>query len=306
MVDDDTLETGAAADDGPSLSLKTALEGDPRLIPARPDLAALHLRGVVKADTYASGQPMRSAVAAAPVTDAPTDGAEMVTQLLFGEDFTAYEVDDGWAWGQCAHDGYVGYVPVTDLMPDPGEKPTHRVAALRALIYPEPALKSRPIGAVPFGARVIVRGAPEGGFAALDPGGYAPAPSLRPLAETEALWVATAERFVGAPYLWGGRSPEGFDCSGLIQIALSAAGKTCPRDSDQQLAAIGRETSPHSLKRGDLAFWKGHVGLMTSPVMMLHANAHHMEVVEEPFETARARIAKSEYGELQAVRRLTI
>lgn len=304
MADDET--TGRGGGNGKNGGGNGGPAGDPRLVPARPDLAALHLRDHVKAETYASGQPMRCAVAAAPLTAAPHDGAELLSQLLFGEDFTAYELEGDWAWGQCAHDGYVGYAPRDDLMHDPDVAPTHRVTALQALIYPEPDVKARHIGAVPFGARMVVAGEGEGGFAALDPGGFAPAIALKPIRSTEALWVATAERFVGAPYLWGGRSPMGVDCSGLVQAAMSAAGMSCPRDSDQQMAALGREIPPHGLKRGDLAFWKSHVGVMTSPVMMLHANAHHMQVVEEPFETARARIAKSEYGELLQVRRITV
>lgn len=301
MADDDKKDRGGAED-----GEEDGVKADPRVIPARPDLAALHLRDVVKATTYASGQPMRCAAPVAPITGAPDKDAETISQLIFGEDFTAYEIDRGWAWGQCAHDGYVGYVPQEDLMHDPGVAPTHRVSALQAMIYPEPRLKARPIGAVPFGARVVVRGEPDGAFAALDPGGFTPISALKPAATTEALWVATAERFIGAPYLWGGRSTGGLDCSGLIQAALTAAGASCPRDSDQQRQALGREISQHGLKRGDLAFWKDHVGVMTSPVTMLHANAHHMEVVDEPFETARARIAKTASGDLLAVKRITV
>ncbi|QIE56454.1 C40 family peptidase [Pikeienuella piscinae] len=282
-------------------------EGDPRITPVRPDLAPLHLRGVVEAGAYASDQPMRVSVAVAPLSAAPDADSEQVSQLLFGEDFTAYEVERGWAWGQSALDGYVGYVPEADLMNRPETEPTHRVATLQALIYPEPDMKSRPIGAVPFGARMTVRPREEtGGFAALDPGGYAALAALKPLDAHDALWVATAERFLGAPYLWGGRSAAGFDCSGLVQTALHAAGVDCPRDSDMQMAALGREVSAKTLKRGDLVFWRRHVGIMTSPSMLLHANAHHMAVVSEAFETARARIAKAEFGEIVGVRRLTI
>ncbi|MEM8751600.1 MAG: NlpC/P60 family protein [Pseudomonadota bacterium] len=277
---------------------------DPRVTPARGDIAALDLRGTVEADAYVSGEPMVAAVAAAPITAAPHGEAEMTSQLLFGEPFTAYEVEKGWAWGQCGLDGYVGYVPAHDLMSKPKRKPTHRVSALQAIIYPTPDLKARPIGAVPFGSWVIVK-AEEGAFAALDPGGFAPLASLKPTDEPELLWVAAAERLKGAPYLWGGRSSAGLDCSGLVQAALHAAGVECPRDSDQQMATLGRKVASKTLKRGDLVFWKGHVGIMTSSVMLLHANAHHMAVTEEPFETARARIAEVEFGEVLEARRLT-
>ena len=283
----------------------TQAGADPRITPARGDIAALHLKDVVEADAYVSGEEMRVAVPAAPLTGRPDGEAEMVSQLLFGEAFTVYEAEGGWAWGQSALDGYVGYLPAHDLVPASGSGPDHRVSALQAIIYPEPDMKTRPIGAVPFGSLVTAKGE-EGAFAALDPGGYTPMRALIETGAREALWVATAERFIGAPYLWGGRSPAGLDCSGLIQLALQAAGAACPRDSDQQMAALGRDVSPKKLARGDLVFWKGHVGVMTSPTRLLHANAHHMEVVEEAFESAATRIARNEFGDVLAVKRISI
>ena len=278
---------------------------DPRVTPARGDIAALHLQGAVEADDYVSGQLMSVAVPAAPMTGEPHGEAEMTTQLLFGETFTAYEVRNGWAWGQSALDNYVGYVPEADLVHAPAAEPTHKVRALQAIIYAEPDMKTRPIGAVPFGARVIVD-REEGAFAALNPGGFTPYAALTGADVKDPLWVSTAERFIGAPYLWGGRTPAGFDCSGLVQIAMQAAGMTCPRDSDQQMAAIGRDVAAKELRRGDLVFWKGHVGVMTSPSTLLHANAHHMEVASEPFETAKARIGAKEFGEVIAIKRVTV
>lgn len=273
---------------------------DPRVTPARPDLAAENLRGAVEAAAYAPGREMRVAIPVAPLTAAADAYGELTSQLLFGETFIAYEIDRGWAWGQAALDGYVGYTPEADLMPA-GEPATHRVRDLQALVYPEPEVKTRPIGALPFGARIGVT-SEEGAWAALDVGGWAPAVALTPAGASATDWVAEARRLIGAPYLWGGRSPAGVDCSGLIQIALQAAGRDCPRDSDQQMA-LGREAKG-APRRGDLVFWKGHVGAMTGPKTLLHANAHHMRVAEEPFETARARIAAGEYGEVVALRRL--
>lgn len=278
---------------------------DPRVTPTRGDIAALHLRGQIEADAYVSGQLMSVAVPAAPMTATPHGEAEMISQLLFGETFTAYEVKAGWAWGQSALDNYIGYVPEADLIHAPAGEPTHRVRAMQAIVYAEPDMKTRPIGAVPFGARVI-QDREEGAFAALDPGGFTPSAALTGANVKDPLWVATAERFRGAAYLWGGRSPAGLDCSGLIQIALQAAGMSCPRDSDQQMAALGRDVQGSDLKRGDLIFWKGHVGVMTSPTKLLHANAHHMEVAEEPFEAAKKRIGAQEFGEILAIKRITV
>lgn len=280
---------------------------DPRLIPARPDLAALHLKGEVEAQTYASGQPMRVTVALAPLSAHPDAEGEMASQLLFGEDFMAYEIEGGWVWGQSARDGYVGYTPEACLSPMPADTPapSHKVCAMQALVYPEPDMKVRPIGALPFGSRVSYTDYQDG-YAALDVGGWTPLIALLPAAEAKPMWVSTAERFKGVPYLWGGRSPAGIDCSGLIQAALHSAGYSCLRDSDQQMASVGREVAATGLKRGDIVFWKGHVGVMTSPTRLLHANAHHMEVAEEAFETARARISEKEFGDVLTVRRITV
>jgi cell wall-associated NlpC family hydrolase len=296
-----------ATDENETTPVETGPVFDPRTTPARPDLAALHLQGQIEAHTYASGQPMRATVALAPLSDTPDAEGEMASQLLFGEDFMAYEVEGGWVWGQSAFDGYVGYTPEACFSPMPADTPapSHKICAMQALVYPEPNLKARPIGALPFGARVSF-GEHQDGYVALDVGGWAPLVTLAPAGEPKRMWVSTAERFKGVPYLWGGRSPAGIDCSGLIQAALHSAGFDCPRDSDQQMASIGREVSPNGLKRGDIVFWKGHVGVMTSPTRLLHANAHHMEVAEEAFEAARTRIAEKEFGEVLMVRRITV
>ncbi len=276
---------------------------DPRVIPARPDLAALHLKDVVEADVYASPTPMRVSVPLAPMTATRDAEGEMISQLIFGESFTAYENENGWVWGQTALDGYVGFIPEACLMEAHGEA-THRITAVQALVYPDPDFRARPIGALPFGARVSTgeRSAP---FVELDVGGWVGETTVKPIADKAPMWVATAERFKGAPYLWGGRSAAGFDCSGLVQVALHSANVACPRDSDQQMAALGRDAPQASLRRGDLVFWKGHVGIMTSPEKILHANLHHMEVAEEPFATAVDRIGKKEFGDILGVKRIT-
>ena len=271
---------------------------DPRLTPARPDLAAAHLEGRVSAGRFVAAKPMTAATPTAPVTDRPDADAPMTTELLFGERFDAYETRPGWIWGQAA-DGYVGYVPDSCLAPE-GHPRRHRVRALAAHVYPEPDMKTRPIGVLPFGAR-LAADLGERGFWALAEGGYAAKAHLAPADSVEPDWIAVAERFLGVPYLWGGRSPGGIDCSGLVQIARQAAGAPCLRDSDMQQGAPGRDAA--RLRRGDLVFWRGHVGIMVSPTRLLHANAAHMAVVVEPLAEAEARIAAQGGGAPTARRR---
>ncbi len=268
---------------------------DPRLTPARPDLAAARLKGEVAAERYAEPVAMAVAVPLAPVTGRPDAAAPQTTQLLAGERFAAYELARDWAWGQAEADGYVGYVPAASLAPA-GTAPTHRVCQPMTHVYPEPLVRARPTGWLPYGARVVA-GATEKAFTALAGGGFVPARHLAPLGQRAADWVAEAERFLGAPYLWGGRSVRGVDCSGLVQLALNAAGLPCPRDSDMQAAALGR-TLPEGTppRRGDLVFWKGHVGILLDGTRMLHANGHAMAVSIEDLEAAKARILAAGEG----------
>jgi len=274
---------------------------DPRLTPARPDVAAAHLEGAVQAARYAEPRWRVVDAAAAPLSAAPDADAPLSTQLLLGERFAVYDSAGGWVWGQAARDGYVGYAPDACFAPET-KAPTHRVSALQALIYPEPSIKTRPIAAAPFGALLAAR--PEGeAFLALDLGGYACAQHLAPADSVETDWVATAARFLGAPYLWGGRTAGGIDCSVLVQIARQAAGHDCPRDSDMQAQAPGRDVAPGREKRGDLIFWNGHVAIMLSPTRLLHATAHAMAVVIEPLAQVAARIAAQGLGAPVARRR---
>jgi cell wall-associated NlpC family hydrolase len=274
---------------------------DPRLTPARPDLAAESLRGLVEAAAWAAPRPMVAAAPMVPVTGTPDGEAPMTTQLILGEGFTVYDLRDGWAWGQCDADGYVGYAPEAGLAPM-RDSPSHRVRALTAVIYARPDLRSRPVGAVPFAARVTAEPA-EQGFHALALGGFIPTPHLAPAGSVEADWVATAERFLGAPYLWGGRTAAGLDCSGLVQVARQASGLPCPRDSDMQ-AAEGADLPPDAeLRRGDLVFWRGHVGIMATPTHLLHANAHAMAVTLEALDAMAARVLAGGGGPVTARRR---
>ncbi|MEL6219078.1 MAG: NlpC/P60 family protein [Pseudomonadota bacterium] len=280
---------------------------DPRTTPARPDLAAAHLRGLVEAERYADPTETMVCTPVAPMSATPDGTAAMTSQLLFGERFTVYDSDGQWAWGQSDLDGYVGYVP-RSCLDDPAAlgvpEPTHRVAALSTHVYAEPHFKARPGAALPAGARIAVTGERDG-FGALGPGGFAPLCHLTPLETPAPDWVAEAERFLGVPYLWGGRSATGLDCSGLVQLSLQAGGHDCPRDSDQQEAALGRPLAARErLARGDLVFWKGHVGVMVTGSRLLHANIHHMAVAVEPLSDARQRIREKGEGTVTSRRRL--
>ena len=267
---------------------------DPRLTPARPDLAAARLRGIVAAPRYAEGRDMQVVEANAPLRRAPRGDAPLETEALHGEGVTVYDEAEGWAWAQLARDNYVGYLPVAAL--GPPVEPTRQVVALRTHAYPGPGVKLPPVMALSLGARLaIVR--QEGAFAVTRGGLHLWARHVAPLDFREPDFVAVAERFLETPYLWGGRTSEGIDCSGLVQTALAAAGIGAPRDSDMQEAALGAVLSPDAeLRRGDLVFWKGHVGIMRDAATLLHANGWHMRVASEPLNEARARIAASGGG----------
>ncbi|GJD60467.1 C40 family peptidase [Methylobacterium frigidaeris] len=271
---------------------------DPRLTPARSDLADERLRGQVEAARYVAGRSHRIAVPVAPLRRAPDPAAGLDSEALFGEAATVYELRDGWAFAQLAADGYVGYLPAEALGPvDP--IPTHRVAALRTFLYPAADLKRPALGALSLGARVAVA-AREGAYARLADGRFVWAGHLAFLDAVEPDVAATAWRFLGTPYLWGGRSSLGLDCSGLVQTALAEAGIPAPRDSDQQEAALGEAValSPDlaGLRRGDLVFWRGHVGMMLDESRLIHANGHHMAVAVEPLAEAEARIRAGRTG----------
>ncbi len=279
---------------------------DPRVTPARADLAAKHLEGKVQAARFAEGRAYEVIEAQAPLRLEPRPDASLATEALKGERVTIYDIDDeGWAWGQLAADDHVGWLPANALAP-PGAPPTHKVTALRTFAFPGPSIKLPPLEALPLGARIAVARI-EDRMAVLPSGANVPAAHLAPIEDNESDFVAVAERFAGVPYLWGGKTVLGLDCSGLVQVALTACGVPCPRDSDMQEAALGTlvasDGSCGGLKRGDLVFWKGHVGIMRDPQSLLHANAFHMAVAAEPLAEAVVRIAGSG-DNITSIRRL--
>jgi cell wall-associated NlpC family hydrolase len=277
---------------------------DPRLTPARADLAAKHLEGRVAAARYVAGRFYEVVEPLAPLRREPRPDAALETEALKGERVTIYDTnDEGFAWGQLTADGYVGWLPSNALSPA-GAAPTHKVAALRTLVFPGPSIKLPPVEALPFGARLAIARI-EDRMAVTPGGGYVPAVHLTPIDVNEPDFVAVAERFVGAPYLWGGKTALGLDCSGLVQIALSACGVACPRDSDMQEAALGTPGDFSKQQRGDLVFWKGHVAIARDQATLIHANAFHMAVAIEPIADAVARI-RAAGSEVTSVRRLPL
>lgn len=282
---------------------------DRRLHPVRSDLALASYKGRADADRFADGTLKRVvadhlALRASPSADLPID-----TEALFGETFRVLEeTSEGWAWGQLETDGYVGWLSGDGLAEV--QTPTHQVRTLRTYRYPAPDLRFPPLGLVSIASKVTVTGKTttrDLEYAILSDGSAVVAKHLCALTERVPDWVCIAEEFIGTPYLWGGRTSCGLDCSAHVQLATGFGGHDLPRDSDMLEQTAGhaiRTENMMDLQRGDLVFWNGHVGIIQGPNRLLHANGHTMTVSVEPLDTAIARIAANGYGGVTSVRRL--
>jgi cell wall-associated NlpC family hydrolase len=278
---------------------------DPRLTPARGDLAAKYLEGRLRATRFVRGEEFEVVDALAPLREQPCSDAELFTQALKGERVTIYDRNgEGWAWGQLNSDGYVGWLPDSALA-KPRAAPTHKVTSLRTFAFPGPSIKLPPADTLTMGAIVtVIR--EDASFAVTRDGQYLPLPHLGRIGDHEKDFVAVAERFVGTPYLWGGKSSLGIDCSGLVQLSLNATGIGCPRDSDLQQDGLGRELDAQEskqLRRGDLIFWNEHVAIVRDADSVMHANGYHMATAVENTKDAIARISATG-SEILAIKRL--
>lgn len=237
------------------------------------------------------------------VYKSPSADSEQVSQLLFGEPFRMTENHGLWTKGICELDDYEGYVETSSMTLATPLKPTHRVSAVHSHAYATANIKSPAVRSLWRGS-MLDAVSTEDRFTRLTDGSYVPSVDLVPADSFKTDWTVLATDMLGTPYLWGGRSRMGVDCSGLVQVALQACGINCPRDTGDQ-KALGQPISQAALKRGDLVFFPGHVGIMADNSNLLHANAHHMRTVIEPLDDVVARLLPSEAEPITARRRLT-
>jgi hypothetical protein len=275
---------------------------DPRTTLARDDLADQALDGMVRARAYRATQALQCAVSVAGVRKAPDDRAEQSDQLIFGEVFDVLDRRDGWLWGRARRDGYVGWVEAIGFASGV-QLPTHRISALRTYAFPEPDPRSAPPMLLTLNSMVTVEEEHER-FMKVARAGWIARTHLADLDVFDRDPVAVAERHLEAPYQWGGRESVGLDCSGLVQQALLACGRACPRDTDLQEAALGHPIDRASLRRGDLVFWDGHVAWMLDETRVIHATGHAMQVTVEPLDAVIERFRTAGTGDPTSLRRL--
>ena len=280
-------------------------ELDPRINAYRPDLADTELKGRIEAAAYSAGVPGTVLSGRVALMCTPDGNGRMGSELLFGEQVTVFETRDGWAWLQSREDGYVGYARA-DKLGEPTGVPTHRVSALRTFLYAKPDLKSPVLEMLSMNARLSLRNHDKG-FTELASGGWVWTSHIYAAEEHEDDHAAVALRFLETPYLWGGRSSIGLDCSGLVQMALARCGKAAPRDSDMQ-AGIGEpvpfDGDESLLALGDLIFWPGHVGIWLEGGDFVHANATDMKVSRGSFTAIAHHIENTTGDKVTAARRV--
>lgn len=265
---------------------------DNRLHAYRPGLADVKLRGRIDAKRFVEGVAMEVVVPVTSIQREASSTTMQTTQALFGERLMAFEITDGWVWCQLERDGYVGYVAKASVSIDLAN-PTHRVSVPSTFLYPLPDIKSQAATNLPMNAKLQIVASDEK-FSRLSNGQYVFTEHVRPLNEFEPDFVSVAEKFLDVPYYWGGKTAQGMDCSGLVQTSLEVCGISSPRDTDMQETQLGQNlliNDLDGLRRGDLVFWKGHVGIMIDQKTLLHANGYHMMTVKEPLADAVTRIA---------------
>jgi hypothetical protein len=274
---------------------------DKRVTPARPEVAAAYLKGKVDAARFVEGEVFQVHRGRITLWNSPDHPKSQDSELLFGDLFTVYDRVRGWAWGQSARDSYVGWVDDDGLTPV-FFRPDHKITVLMTPLLTKADLKTPVWDMLPLNAEVSVISR-ENGYARIAPEFYIYEKHLAPDGAAAGDWVSIAERFVGVPYVWGGKTAAGLDCSGLIQTALQAVGKAAPRDTDMMEKALGEAVAIDQVRRGDLVFWKGHMGVMLDEKRLLHANAFHMMVAIEPLADAVARI-DAVAGPITSIKRL--
>jgi NlpC/P60 family/Bacterial dipeptidyl-peptidase Sh3 domain len=273
---------------------------DKRVNAFRADVADEKLKGQIAATHYI--KPMQMGHPIATLHRAPAHDAPQETQILYGEIVDVFDVVEAWAWVQLKRDNYVGYVR-REFLSEYIHRPTHKISVPSTLLYPTASIKTQPIKFLPLNAEISVASV-SSDFLELATGGFIFANHAAILSQHNSDFVAVAEQFLNTPYLWGGKSYHGIDCSGLVQTALHACGKTCPRDADMQEQYLGQPIARENLNRGDLIFWQGHVGLMRDKETLLHASGHQMMVVSEPLQVAEDR-TKAKGKHITNIKRLT-